>query len=305
MRRTDVQRDSRPASHRLFADADEKARLEARNGLLQFDEVVRLIDKSASAFRLRPSMVQGFQRIAILDIYTCAGNYRTGPVFIEGATHQPPAPAGVAGLVEEMCDYINGKWLQSSPIHLAAYAMWRVNWIHPFAGGNGRTSRAVSNLVLCARLGYRLPGTLTVPEQIVANRQPYYAALDAADAAWAQGVWLTSARWKSFCRACWLSSSYLSTSKPEARSTDFFHLHRNSRRPVRPNPAGDLGAPCVLCHFEIVVRLKVDPKLGRRSEVASQAQGGVRGDGAPATDDVVDPRCRHEKFGRQAIGGQS
>ena len=52
------------------------------------------------------------------------------------------------------------------PIHLAAYTMWRVNWIHPFAGGNGRTSRAVSNLVLCARLGYRLPGTLTVPEQI-------------------------------------------------------------------------------------------------------------------------------------------
>jgi len=87
MRRTDVQRDSRPAPHRLFADADEKARLEARNGLLQFDEVVRLIDKSASAFMLRPSMVQGFQRIAILDIYTCAGNYRTGPVFIEGTTH--------------------------------------------------------------------------------------------------------------------------------------------------------------------------------------------------------------------------
>ena len=162
MRRTDVQRDSRPASHRLFADAEEKARLEARNGLLQFDEVVRLIDKSASGFKLRPSMVQGFQRIAIQDIYTCAGNYRTGPVFIEGTTHQPPPPADVAGLVEEMCDYINGKWSQSSPIHLAAYAMWRVNWIHPFAGGNGRTSRAVSNLVLCARLGYRLPGTLTV-----------------------------------------------------------------------------------------------------------------------------------------------
>lgn len=133
-------------------------------------------------------MVQSLQRVAIQDIYTCAGNYRTGPVFIEGTTHQPPPPADVAGLVEEMCDYINGKWSQSSPIHMAAYAMWRVNWIHPFAGGNGRTSRAVSNLVLCARLGYRLPGTLTVPEQIVANRQPYYAALDAADAAWMHGV---------------------------------------------------------------------------------------------------------------------
>jgi Fic family protein len=188
MRRTDVQRDSRPASHKLFSDENEKARLEARNGLLQFDRVLHLIDQSSGAFKLRPSMVQGLQRAAIQDVYTCAGNYRTGPVVIEGTEHQPPPPADVAGLVEEMCDYINAEWTISPPIRLGAYAMWRVNWIHPFAGGNGRTSRAVSYLVLCARLGYRLPGTLTIPEQIVANRQPYYAALDAADAAWAHGV---------------------------------------------------------------------------------------------------------------------
>jgi Fic family protein len=66
--------------------------------------------------------------------------------------------------------------------------MWRINWIHPFAGGNGRTSRATSYLALCVRLGYRLPGTVTIPEQIVAKRQPYYEALDAADAAWAGGM---------------------------------------------------------------------------------------------------------------------
>jgi Fic family protein len=58
--------------------------------------------------------------------------------------------------------------------------MWRLNWIHPFAGGNGRTSRAVSYLVLCAKLGYRIPGTKTIPDQIVDCRAPYYEALDAA-----------------------------------------------------------------------------------------------------------------------------
>src|ERR1039457_5210833 len=133
-------------------------------------------------------MVQSLQRVAIQDIYTCAGNYRTGPVFIEGTTHQPPPPADVAGLVEEMCDYINGKWSQSSPIHMAAYAMWRINWIHPFAGGNGRTSRAVSYLALCSRLGCHLPGKLTIPEQIVSSREPYYKALDAADLAWSKNA---------------------------------------------------------------------------------------------------------------------
>jgi hypothetical protein len=41
--------------------------------------------------------------------------------------------------------------------------------------------------VLCARLGYPLPGERTIPEEIVAERSPYYRALDAADAAMNEG----------------------------------------------------------------------------------------------------------------------
>jgi Fic family protein len=188
MRRTDIQRDSKPASHQLFTDANNKADLEARNGLMQFDEVIRIVEEEKQAFKLRPSVIQRLQRLAIKDIYTCAGNFRTGPVYINGTTHQPPDPDTVSEHVEEMCEYVNGKGLDAPPLHLAAYLMWKVNWIHPFAGGNGRTSRAVSYLVLCARLGYKLPGTVTIPDQIVSNREPYYQALDAADAAWATGV---------------------------------------------------------------------------------------------------------------------
>lgn len=187
MRRTDIQRDSRPASHELFANPEEKASLEARNGLLQFDEVLKLIDQSKDGFRLRPSTLQRLQRLAIQDIYTCAGNYRTGPVIIAGTTHQPPAASEVPEQVEDLCEHVNANWGKSA-LHLSAYIMWRVNWIHPFAGGNGRTSRAVSYLVLCCRIGYRINGTNTIPEQVVANRQPYYEALDAADAAWSEGI---------------------------------------------------------------------------------------------------------------------
>jgi Fic family protein len=53
--------------------------------------------------------------------------------------------------------------------------------------GNGRTSRVVSYLVLCAKLGYRLPGTKTIPERIAENKKPYYAALEQADRAWKDG----------------------------------------------------------------------------------------------------------------------
>lgn len=188
-RKTDVRRDSHPRSAELFSDRQQKAQLEARNGLLQFDEVVRLIAEveKGKPFKLRPSTIQDLRRVAIQDIYICAGTYRTGSVSIDGTDHQPPSPSEVPRLVEEMCDYVNDSWERTTPLHLASYLMWRVNWIHPFAGGNGRTSRAVSYLALCARLRYRLPGTLTIPDQIVEKREPYYAALDAADIAWAHG----------------------------------------------------------------------------------------------------------------------
>lgn len=96
--------------------------------------------------------------------------------------HRPPKAHLVAGLIEEMCDYVNDGD-DKSAIYLAAYIMWRLNWIHPFDDGNGRTSRAVSYLVLSVKTGMRLPGQNTIPEQIAENKEPYYKALEFADAA--------------------------------------------------------------------------------------------------------------------------
>lgn len=186
VRKTDIRRNTGPASPILFSDENQKAQLEAKNGLLQFDEVLKIIEtslKAEKAFKLKPSTITHLHRIAIQDIYACAGNYRTQPVDIHGTDHLPPRWEDVPTLVEEMCDYVNENW-DKSPIHLAAYAMWRLNWIHPFMGGNGRTSRVVSYLVLCIRLEYNLPITKTIPEQIVEKREPYYEALDSADIAY-------------------------------------------------------------------------------------------------------------------------
>jgi Fic family protein len=65
--------------------------------------------------------------------------------------------------------------------------MWKLNWIHPFTDGNGRTSRAVSYLILCLKMGYLLPGKLSIPDQISKDKSGYYKALEAADAAWETG----------------------------------------------------------------------------------------------------------------------
>ena len=37
---------------------------------------------------------------------------------------------------------------------------------------------------LCIRLGYKLPGTQTIPAQIATDKSPYYGALEAADQAY-------------------------------------------------------------------------------------------------------------------------
>lgn len=138
-------------------------------------------------FRLRVSHVLEMNRLAVDGLVASAGAFRTVPVGIRNSTHNPPTPDQVPGLVDDMCDYINDNW-GSSPIHLASYLMWRINWIHPFVEGNGRTARMIAYMVLCIRLAHKLPGTSTIPAQIAQGRQPYYDALDEADAADARGT---------------------------------------------------------------------------------------------------------------------
>lgn len=182
-------RDSRALEPNLIADPTARAEAEARNGLRQYDAGIQTVQSALdrATFRLRPSLILGLQREALREISLYAGNFRPGGVEISGSRHEPPGAHQVPELIEDLCDYINDRWNTSSPIHLAAYVMWRLNWIHPFADGNGRTSRIVSYVVLSVRANAVLPGTPTIPDQIVDNRGPYFAALDAADAAWRDG----------------------------------------------------------------------------------------------------------------------
>lgn len=188
------QRGSRALEPELVTDPVAKAEAEAKNGLRQYDAGLRAIEtaleRGSDQFKLRPSLILGLHREALNGISSYAGNWRPAGVEIQGSSHAPVGAHLVPELVEDMCDYVNGRWPDRnvSAVHLAAYLMWRLNWIHPFADGNGRTSRMVSYVVMSIRTGYVLGGTPTIPEQIVENRQPYFEALDAADEAWKKDV---------------------------------------------------------------------------------------------------------------------
>jgi len=182
-------RDSRALESQLITDPQARAEAEARNVLRQYDAGIAAIQNALERgfFKLRPSLILALHREALAGISVFAGNFRPGGVEIQGSRHEPVGAHLVPELVEDLCDYVNEHWADSTPIHLGAYVMWRLNWIHPFADGNGRTSRITSYVVLSIRAGAILPGTPTMPDQIVDNRTPYFDALDAADVAWRAG----------------------------------------------------------------------------------------------------------------------
>lgn len=169
----------------LLSDPDEIARREAENGIRQFDLALDLIRSFVKdrerPFKLRSSTILQLHRAALDGLHRLAGTWRNTPVKIEGSKHQPPEAPFVSEEIEHLCDYVNDNWSKASAVHLAAYVLWKLNWIHPFADGNGRTARAVMYVVLSVKLDSLLPGAPTIPEQIAGNKKPYYDALEAAD----------------------------------------------------------------------------------------------------------------------------
>lgn len=175
----------------LITDPDERAAREVSNGLRQIDKVVEMVEYHVERkvpFRLKLSTLFDLHRIALEGISSFAGNFRPAGIIIGGSIHEPVGAYLVPGLVEEMCDYVNENWAKMSSLHLASYVLWRLNWIHPFTDGNGRTSRACSYLVMCLKIGYPIYSGNSVPEQIAQDKKPYYDALEKADEACRGGV---------------------------------------------------------------------------------------------------------------------
>src|SRR6201995_1071123 len=122
---TDDERDrrgSRALETALITDPPARAAARAGNGFRQYDAAFGAIQNALErgSFKLRPSLILGLQREALTGISSYAGNYRPGGVSIEGSRHEPVGAHLVPELVEDMCDYVNEHWGESTPIHLAA-----------------------------------------------------------------------------------------------------------------------------------------------------------------------------------------
>lgn len=165
---------------------DHSTQREIENGFRQFDltiDIIRYYLEPDRPFSLRIPLILDLQREAVDGIEVEPGKIRTTPVGINKSQNVPPPPHLVQAHLTEFCEFINDNWHEKTAFFLSAYAMWKLNWIHPFSDGNGRTSRALSYALLSIKLGYVLPGSPTIPQQIEADNSHYIKALEKADAA--------------------------------------------------------------------------------------------------------------------------
>lgn len=144
-----------------------------------------------ASLRLNRSMlsievIKALNYHAISCLHVSAGEFRPCPVYV--GAFEPPAHFQVPALMQMFTNEVNRFWESTDPVALAAMVLWRLNYIHPFVNGNGRTARVTAYMVLCLRLGGWLPGTKLLPERIVENRPEYVDALKAADASFTAGT---------------------------------------------------------------------------------------------------------------------
>lgn len=113
-------------------------------------------------------------------LHTNAGQFR--PCAVVVGDYHPPPHYQVDALMQMFTNEVNRMWERTDAVTLASYVLWRMNHIHPFINGNGRTARACCHFVLCLRSGGWLPGDPILPELIRQNRDEYVLRLKAVDA---------------------------------------------------------------------------------------------------------------------------
>lgn len=162
-------------------------RVQEKNLIRQYDLLTNCIEiglqKDHTAFD--KYMLWTLNHVAVAQISQFGGRFRDEPIYV--GDHVPPHFSKVPDLMDRFISFVHENWFLLSPTELAAYGLWKMNWIHPFIEGNGRTARAVCYYLLCVRHGALLGGSKILPERIKENRDGYEAALIAADRAWEAG----------------------------------------------------------------------------------------------------------------------
>ena len=128
---------------------------------------------------LSQALIKALNYHAIACLHVNAGEYR--PCEVTVGSYQPPANYRVQALMDDFVNLVNRHWEDADPILLSAFVLWKLNQIHPFINGNGRTARACCYFVLCVKSGGLISGKTILPELLREHRDQYVSSLKHAD----------------------------------------------------------------------------------------------------------------------------
>lgn len=169
-------------AHPIYQD------LEVSNGDRQYDFLRSIVTAAIAADKrfLSQHVIKALNFQAITCLHTNPGEYR--PCGVTVGNYRPPEFYQVQALMDDFVNTVNIQWASTDPVVLASFVLWRLNFIHPFINGNGRTARATCYFVLCVAAGALLPGTTILPELIKRDRDRYVVALQEVDNSYFAGA---------------------------------------------------------------------------------------------------------------------
>lgn len=167
-----------PENVRQLPPSRSRDEQEVRNA----DHLMRYVEhllQGAPYTLLTEDLIRGFQRFITDGIdypNNVPGKYRNHPVHAQD--YQAPPPEDVPGLMAEFIDWFNsGRPSAWDPVIRAIVAHFYVISIHPFADGNGRTSRGVESFLLYQG-GINVRGFYSLANYYYQHRTEYVKWLD-------------------------------------------------------------------------------------------------------------------------------
>ena len=170
---------TRTEQHPVYED------LEKSNLVRQLNFLQSLVTTAVNLDRkfFSQTIIKALNFHSIACLHENAGEYRSCPVGVgkDENRYIPPEPYRVEALMEDFVKSVNVNWDRADPILLSSYVLWRLNHIHPFVNGNGRTARACCYYVLCMKADGLLPGNEYLPQLLKQKNAQYITALKYAD----------------------------------------------------------------------------------------------------------------------------
>lgn len=147
-----------------------------RREVINYFAGLRYVEKHARKKKIGHADILELHRILAGEVMDQgeAGRYRM--ITVRVGQYRPPPPDAVSGLMFELLEWWNGAAAKLSPVLSSAILHYRIEAIHPFADGNGRTGRALALWELYRR-GFDTHHIFAVDEYYWEDRPAYYAAL--------------------------------------------------------------------------------------------------------------------------------